>query len=336
MMGGDHGPSSTIPAVIKALPLHKNIHFILFGDQALLDSEFSANTGQSLLGYSEQISVVHCSENVEMNDKPAFILRNKKQSSMRKMLEIVAANEASACVSAGNTGALFALAYYLIKTHEGIDRPALVSALPSTQNQRVFLLDLGANVNCNADVLFQYAVMGSVLAQQVADVQRPRVALLNVGEEDIKGNAQVKIADQMLSSAESINYIGYVEGDDLFENVADVVVTDGFTGNIAIKSTEGLAKFIFNEVKSYAKRDFFTRMLVKMSLPVLKRIYHKVNPDQYNGASLIGLRGTVIKSHGNASSEAFYYAIERAIQEAQSDVANKIKTSIETVMLEQL
>jgi glycerol-3-phosphate acyltransferase PlsX len=334
-MGGDHGPSSSIPAAIKAAHVHKNIHFKLYGDQALIKAALEKYQHQANDDVSTSFSILHCSDNVEMGDKPASILRNKKQSSMRLMLESVASGESAACVSAGNTGALFALAYYLIKTHEGIDRPALVSALPSSANKRVFLLDLGANVNCTAEILFQYGVMGAVLASQVAQIDQPRVALLNVGEEDIKGNTQVKLADQMFKQAKSINYRGYIEGDGLFNDLADVVVTDGFTGNIAIKSTEGLAKFIFNEVKHYAKQDLFTRFLVKMSLPVLKKLYNRVNPDQYNGASLIGLRGTVIKSHGNASSDAFYYAIERAIKEAKADVPNKIKASIETVMLEQ-
>lgn len=335
MMGGDNGPSSSFPAVLTAAKKHPSTTFLLFGKPDTLTAmlEQALDDDPSL---KHQLKIKPCAESVLMDDKPAKVLRNKKDSSMRRMIEAVAAGEADACVSAGNTGALFALAYYLLKTHEGIDRPALVSSMPTSGNMRVFLLDLGANVNCTAEVLFQYGVMGSVLASQIANIEKPKVALLNVGEEDIKGNAQVKMANELLKSAKSINYIGYVEGDQLFNNVADVIVTDGFSGNIALKSIEGLAKFLIKEVKQYSRSNLFTRLVVKLSLPLLKKIYNKVNPDQYNGASLIGLRGTVIKSHGNASADAFHYAIERAIQEAEMSVPDKIKKSIETVMLEQL
>ncbi|MBO1254959.1 phosphate acyltransferase PlsX [Alteromonas sp. 5E99-2] len=336
MMGGDNGPSSTIPAAIRAAIRYKNIHFLLYGDSDTISYQLDKHADNTTKLILNRLEIRHCSESVEMTDKPSSILRNKKDASMRRMLESVASKTAQGCVSAGNTGALFALAYYLIKTHEGIDRPALVSALPTAKQNRVFLLDLGANVNCNAETLFQYGVMGSVLAEHVAEIPKPRVALLNVGEEDIKGNAQVKSADQLLRASESIHYVGYVEGDDLFTDVVDVVVTDGFTGNIALKSTEGLAKLIINEVKHYSERNLLTRVTARLALPLLKKIYNRVNPDQYNGASLIGLRGTVIKSHGNASSEAFFYAIQRAIDEASNRVPEKIKTSIETVMLEQL
>jgi glycerol-3-phosphate acyltransferase PlsX len=334
MMGGDYGPSSTFPAAIKAAKTFPSITFLLFGDRAQLEPIFRQHNLSSEI--SARLQIVHCEEAISMGDKPSMALRNKKDSSMRRMLESVAVKDADGCVSAGNTGALFALAYYLLKTHEGIDRPALVSAMPTADHHRVFVLDLGANVNCNADILFQYAVMGSVLATQVANIEKPRVALLNVGEEDIKGNAHVKLADQLLKKAHAINYIGYVEGDALFTDVADVVVTDGFTGNVALKSTEGLAKLIIKEVQRQSQRNLITKVMAKIALPLLKKIYNSVNPDQYNGASLIGLRGTVIKSHGNASSEAFFYAIQLAIQEATTCVPDKIKTSIETVMLEQL
>ena len=271
-----------------------------------------------------------------MGEAPTSALRHKKRSSMRKAIELVQAKEAHACVSAGNTGALLTLSFYLLKTLSGIDRPALVSMMPTASHHKVLLLDLGANVNCTPDILFQYGVMGSVLAQQVAGIASPRVALLNVGEEDIKGNAQVKSADQLFKDAPGINYIGYVEGDDIFTDHADVVVTDGFTGNVALKSSEGLAKLVVSEVKRHSQRNIYTRLMAKIAFPLLKSIYNSVNPDQYNGASLIGLRGIVIKSHGNASKDAFYYAIVQAMQEARMQVPDKIKTKIETVLLEQL
>lgn len=331
-MGGDHGPPVILDAALKAIREHTDCHFILCGNQDIISPAVSQLSSTD----KKRVVVSHCEQVVEMGEPPTSALRNKKQSSMRRILELVDSGEASACVSAGNTGALLTLAYYQLKTLAGVDRPALVSAMPTASNHKVFLLDLGANVNCTSETLFQYGVMGSVLASQVEGIDSPRVALLNVGEEDIKGNPQVKHADQMFKNSPGINYIGYVEGDQIFTDHADVVVTDGFTGNVALKSSEGLAKLIVHEVKRQSQRNIFTRILAKIALPLLKSIYNQMNPDQYNGASLIGLRGTVIKSHGNASSDAFYYAINQAIQEAQMQVPDKIRTKIETVLLEQL
>lgn len=291
------------------------------GDESII------NPAIQVLSDAERRRVVvsHCDQVVDMGEAPTSALRHKKRSSMRKAIELVQAKEAHACVSAGNTGALLTLSFYLLKTLSGIDRPALVSMMPTASHHKVLLLDLGANVNCTPDILFQYGVMGSVLAQQVAGIASPRVALLNVGEEDIKGNAQVKSADQLFKDAPGINYIGYVEGDDIFTDHADVVVTDGFTGNVALKSSEGLAKLVVSEVKRHSQRNIYTRLMAKIAFPLLKSIYNSVNPDQYNGASLIGLRGIVIKSHGNASKDAFYYAIVQAMQEARMQVPDKIK-----------
>ncbi|GGW76829.1 phosphate acyltransferase PlsX [Alteromonas halophila] len=332
IMGGDHGPPVILDATLKAIRTHSDCQFILCGNQDII----SPAIAQLNDAERQRVSVSHCEQVVDMGEPPTSALRNKKQSSMRRILDLVDSGEASACVSAGNTGALLTLAYYQLKTLAGVDRPALVSAMPTASNHKVFLLDLGANVNCTSEILFQYGVMGSVLAQQVEGIESPRVALLNVGEEDIKGNPQVKHADQMFKNAPGINYIGYVEGDQIFTDKADVVVTDGFTGNVALKSSEGLAKLVVHEVRRQSQRNIFTRILGKIALPLLKSIYNRMNPDQYNGASLIGLRGTVIKSHGNASSDAFYYAINQAIQEAQMQVPDKIRTKIETVLLEQL
>lgn len=331
-MGGDLGPPVTLPATLKAIRQFKNIHFILCGQKTVIEDALAE------LDASERarVTLSHCDEVVEMGEAPTVALRTKKHSSMRRMLEMVESKEADACVSAGNTGALLTLSYYVLKTLPGVDRPALISAMPTAGHHKVFLLDLGANVNCTSEILFQYGVMGSVLAQQITGNPSPRVALLNVGEEDIKGNAQVKYADQLFKNAAGLNYIGYVEGDDIFTDHADVVVTDGFTGNVALKSSEGLAKLVINEVKRHAQTNWKTRIMARFALPLLKTIYNRVNPDQYNGASLLGLRGIVVKSHGNASADAFYYAISQAIQEAQMQVPEKIKSKIETVLLEQL
>lgn len=331
-MGGDHGPPAILPAAIKAIQKHPSFHFILCGHQHIIDPALAELTAQE----RARVTVYHCEEVVEMGETPASALRTKKHSSMRRILELVESGEADACVSAGNTGALLTLAYCILKTLPGIDRPALISVMPTASQHKVFLLDLGANVNCTSEILFQYGVMGSVMAEQVAGISTPRVALLNVGEEDIKGNAQVKYADQLFKNAKGLNYIGYVEGDDIFTDHADVVVTDGFTGNVALKSSEGLAKLVINEVKRQSQLNLFTRIMARVALPLLKTIYNRVNPDQYNGASLLGLRGIVIKSHGNASAEAFYYAIRQAMQEAEMRVPEKIKSKIETVLLEQL
>lgn len=331
-MGGDHGPPVILPAAVKAIQLYPNVHFTLCGDENIIHAGIQSLTDAE----RSRVTVKHCSQVVEMGEAPTSALRHKKDSSMRRVIELVESGEADACVSAGNTGALLTLSFYLLKTLSGIDRPALINMMPTTGHHNVFLLDLGANVNCTPEILFQYGVMGSVLAQEVAGIASPRVALLNVGEEDIKGNAQVKSADQLFKDAPGINYIGYVEGDDIFTDHADVVVTDGFTGNVALKSSEGLAKLVINEVKRQSQKNFYTRLLAKIAFPLLKSIYNSVNPDQYNGASLIGLRGIVIKSHGNAQKDAFYYAIVQAMKEAKMHLPEKIKTKIETVLLEQL
>ncbi len=331
-MGGDHGPPVILSACMRAIQHHADFRFILCGDQAVINPYLAKLSGAQ----QARVQVIHCTEVIEMTDSPIQVIRNKKDASMRRVIELVRSGEADACVSAGNTGALMALAYYLLKTLHGVDRPALVSFMPTAEHHKVLLLDLGANVNCTSDTLFQYAVMGAVLAEAMTGKNRPRVALLNVGEEDIKGNALVKMADQQLRAVPALNYIGYVEGDDIFTDHADVVVTDGFTGNVALKSSEGLAKLIIHEVKKQSERNWATRIMAQIALPLLKSIYNRMNPDQYNGASLIGLRGIVVKSHGNASADAFYYAIFQAMQEARLRVPEKIKTKIETVLLEQL
>lgn len=330
MMGGDHGPPVTIEAAVLAVKQSPQLHLLLCGDQATLCHLLQQYPDAPL----ERLQVVHTEQVVGMDERPSAALRNKAQSSMRKALELVEQGTAQACVSAGNTGALLAMAYYVLKTLPGIDRPALISSLPTTSHKKVFLLDLGANVSCDSEILFQYAVMGAVMAESVEGIHQPRVALLNVGEEQIKGNDQVKNTAQLLSAVPSINYIGYIEGNDIFTDKADVVVTDGFVGNIALKACEGLGKLIINEVKRVSQQSLLSKLMARMALPILRKIYARVNPDQYNGASLIGLRGIVVKSHGNASSEAFLYAIREAMQEVSRQVPTKIKHRIEKILME--
>jgi glycerol-3-phosphate acyltransferase PlsX len=329
-MGGDHGPHVLLQAAQNSLQKLPKLHLTICGRASSYHKFSNDLDAKTRL----RVDFVDCDEIVAMTDKPTTALRKKKSSSMRKAIEFVKSGDVQACVSSGNTGALMAMAYYVLKTIPGISRPALISWLPKGQGKKVLLLDLGASVNCDAEGLFQYAVMGSVLAEQCSHINEPKVALLNVGQEDIKGNTLVKHADQLLRDCPSVNYIGYVEGDEIFSGDADVVVTDGFTGNIALKSSEGIAKLVINEIKQATTETFFARLLSKLALPLLKKLYQRINPDQYNGASLIGLRGIVVKSHGNASPEACYYAIKQAYEEAENAVPDKIKTKIESVLME--
>jgi glycerol-3-phosphate acyltransferase PlsX len=329
-MGGDNGPHIIFPAIIQALQTSTNLQLILCGPLGQMTTWLQTQPQD----IQARITLSDCTQVVMMEDSPGHALRHKKQSSMRRVLDLVNNNQADACVSGGNTGALLSMAYYVLKPLPGIDRPALISSVPTINNGKVYLLDLGANIHCDSEVLFQYAVMGAVLAEQVGNIAKPKVALLNVGSEQIKGNDQVKQTANLLKQSPHINYIGYVEGNDIFSQKADVIVTDGFTGNIALKSWEGLASFIIQEVKKASQRNVLYKIVAKIALPIFRGIYQQMKPDQYNGASLIGLRSIVVKSHGNASSEAFLYAIKEAIHQAQMQVPNKIKDRIEAVLME--
>jgi glycerol-3-phosphate acyltransferase PlsX len=330
IMGGDNGPHIIFPAALKALQQTPHLHFIFCGPLALMSQWLN----KQLPNIQARITLSDCPESVAMDEVPAHALRHKKNSSMRRILDLVHNNQADACVSGGNTGALLSMAYYVLKTLPSIDRPALITLVPTINNGKVYFLDLGANINCDSEVLFQYAVMGSVLAEQIANIKQPKVALLNVGSENIKGNDQVKQTARLLTDSQHINYIGYVEGDDIFSQKADVIVTDGFVGNIALKSWEGLVNFLIQDVKKASQHNWLSKMVAKIAMPVFRNIYLRMKPDQYNGASLIGLRGIVVKSHGNASSEAFFYAIREAIQQVEMQVPNKIRDKIEAVLME--
>lgn len=330
IMGGDHGPHIIFPAALTALQENPDLDFIFCGPLAPMSKWIN----KQLPEIQNRITLSDCPESVAMDEAPAHALRHKKNSSMRRMLDLIANKEADACVSSGNTGALLSMAYYVLKTLPGIDRPALVTLVPTINNGKVYFLDLGANVNCDSEILFQYAVMGAVLAQQIGHIKQPNVALLNVGSEEIKGNDRVKHAAKLLSESNNINYIGYVEGNDIFSKKADVIVTDGFVGNIALKSWEGLVNFIIQEVKKASQKNWISKIVAKIAIPFFRGIYLHMKPDQYNGASLIGLRGIVVKSHGNASSEAFLYAIREAIQQVEMQVPDRIKDKIEDVLME--
>jgi glycerol-3-phosphate acyltransferase PlsX len=261
-----------------------------------------------------------------MDELPSKALRNKKDSSMRVAIDLVKAGEANACVSAGNTGALMATSRFVLKMLPNVDRPAIITALPSIEGQ-TYMLDLGANVDCAAEHLFQFAVMGSELVSVVEDLPTPRIGLLNIGQEEIKGNEQVKRAHELLA-ASSLNYVGYVEGDDIYKGGTDVIVSDGFVGNVALKSSEGVAKMISHFMKQAFRKNLLTKVAGLIALPVLRSFRHRIDPRRYNGASLLGLRGVVIKSHGGADELAFANAISIARKEALKDVPSRIAAQV--------
>ena len=327
-MGGDYGITSSIPASISALNQYPNLEIALVGVGKDIQKFLQLQCRQ----YDRnRLHVIHANEIVMMDEQPVFALRNKKNSSMRIAINRVKDNQADACVSAGNTGALMATAKFVLKTLPGIDRPAIVHAIPclnyKTQTiDSFYMLDLGANVNCSSEQLFQFGIMGSILSENIKKKKRPSVALLNIGTEKIKGLDNVKEAAKMLCNYREINYIGYIEGDNMFSAKADVVVCDGFAGNVALKTSEGITKLIIAIIKGAFKHSISTRIAALVAKPVLNNLKYKLDMDQYNGGSLLGLRGIVIKSHGNASEKAFKTAISEAIKEIKYNIPQKIKS----------
>lgn len=329
-MGGDFGPRITVPATLQALRLHPQLNIILVGDEAQI-TPLLHNVSPAIFN---RISVRHTTETVAMSDQPVFALRHRKQSSMRLALEAVQEGAAQACVSAGNTGALMAMSKVLLKTLPGIHRPALVSCLPAVNKTPVYLLDLGANVACDAQALAQFAVMGSVLSEVVDDTSAPKVALLNVGVEELKGNEQVQSAAQLLQKTPHINYVGFIEGNDLYSGDVDVIVCDGFVGNITLKTSEGIARLLVQQLKKGLTQGFFVRFLAKLIAPRIRSVLNQMNPDHYNGATLLGLRAIVIKSHGSADEAAYLRAINVAVTEAQRRLPQMLKQRLESILLD--
>ena len=323
-MGGDSGTVVVVPAALKALNQHSEVSIILVGDEGELVRELKAAGSDK---HSSRIKIHHASQQVEMDELPSSALRNKKDSSMRVALNLVKEGVADACVSAGNTGALMATSRFVLKMLPGIDRPAICTSLPSI-GSHTLMLDLGANVDCNAEHLFQFALMGSVLAEAVDGKTRPRVGLLNIGEEEIKGNEQVKEAAKLLS-AHMPNYAGYAEGDDIYMGTFDVIVCDGFVGNVSLKTSEGVAKMIAAFIKQEFTRNFLTRLAALIAMPVLKAFRNRIDPRRYNGASLLGLRGIAIKSHGGADALAFANAINVAILQVRENVPQRITAQLQ-------
>lgn len=329
-MGGDHGPTVVVPAALQMLAESPALSIILVGDESVLQEELSAHKQAATSAISSRLTIQHASQQVAMDEKPSVALRTKKDSSMRVAINMVKEGRAKACVSAGNTGALMATARFVLKTLPGIDRPAIISTLPNMKGH-THMLDLGANVDTSADNLFEFAVMGSVLTSAVENIDSPTVGLLNIGEEEVKGNERVKEAARILADSD-LNYIGFVEGDDIFKGTVDVVVCDGFVGNISLKTTEGVAKMISHFLREEFKRNIFTRCAAAIAMPVLNALKRRIDPRRYNGASFVGLTGIVVKSHGGADVLAYTSAIREAMVEVDKNIPERISKHVEEAM----
>jgi len=325
MMSGDHGVSSSVPAAIESIEKFDDMFLILVGDQDKINPLIS---DKIKILENTRYKILHTKESINMDDEIISAIRGKKKSSMRLGINAVKNKDADACVSAGNTGALMALSKIILKTIPGIDRPAICGSLP-TKSGQFHMLDLGANVECNAKHLYQFSLMGSALVQSLELNNKPVIGLLNIGSEEFKGNDTIKSAGQLISKS-NLNYAGFVEGDDMFSGKFDVVVADGFAGNIALKSIEGVAKVINHFIKTEFTKNIFTKLSALISLPVLKSVKQRVDPREYNGASLVGLQGVVVKSHGGADSYAFSQAINTAYYEVKNELLNKIESLIQT------
>ncbi len=322
-MGGDHGTRVTVPAAVAFLNKYPDDTVVMVGVHEAIEAELNK------LGFADhtRLRIHGATEVVGMDESPQSALRGKKDSSMRVSINLVKNGEASACVSAGNTGALMATARYVLKTLPGIDRPAIASFLPTVKGQ-VCMLDLGANVDCTAEHLLQFALMGSTLVSALEHKAQPAIGLLNIGSEDIKGNEVVKRAGELLQASD-LNFYGNVEGDDIFKGITDVVVCDGFVGNVALKTAEGVAKMMGGFLKEGFSQNWLTKLGALVSMPVLKAFKHRLDHRRYNGASFLGLKGIVVKSHGSADVFAYLCAIERAAEEARGGMLNHISEHVE-------
>ncbi|MEN9726616.1 MAG: hypothetical protein RL434_982 [Pseudomonadota bacterium] len=326
-MGGDHGPSVVVPAAVSALQRHQDLRLILVGDESSVRGSLAGLPAIP----ADRLEIRHAEERVEMHDKPSTALRTKRNSSMRRAIDLVKAGEVAACVSAGNTGALMAIARFVLKTLPGIDRPAICAMMPG-RHQPTRVLDLGANVDSSSEELFRFAVMGSVLATAIDGKSSPRVALLNVGEEEIKGNDTVKQAALLLDQS-SLNYCGFAEGDDIFSGEFDVIVCDGFVGNIALKAAEGVASMLADIARAEFRRSWWRKLGALCAAPALRSLRDRADPRRYNGASLLGLRGIVIKSHGSADALSFGRAIDEAVSQVTQAVPERISSLLEDLLV---
>ncbi len=316
LMGGDRPVRDLIPAVLRCIDDFPSVSLTLVGDSEAIES---ALLTASATGSRERLAILRTEDVVLMSDKPSVALRKKRSSSMGVSLKLVQQKSVDACVSAGNTGALMAFGLHLLKTVPGIDRPAIIKAFPSTRG-RCYLLDLGANIHCDAANLVQFAAMGSLMCGAVEGIDRPTVGLLNIGQEETKGEDSVRLAAQLLRQNDRINFIGFVEGDGIYQSDADVLVCDGRVGNIALKTSEGLAKFVYFMIERAFARNLATRAAAVVSDSVLKQLKAELRPENYNGATLLGLDGIVVKSHGKSSAEGFYHAIREAIRSIEQNI----------------
>lgn len=327
-MGGDFGPHCVVPACISCLAEIPSLHLVLVGQSSLIEELIARHPHVD----RTRLQIRHATDAIAMDERPALALRSKSDSSMRVALELLREGSAQACVSAGNTGALMALSRHILKTLPGIDRPAMVASIP-TAHGACQLLDVGANVDCSAEQLYQFAVMGAVAAQALG-VERPRVALLNVGTEQVKGNQQVRKAAALLQKAAAVNYVGFIEGDGLYRGAADVVVCDGFVGNVLVKSSEGLAAMITRQIEVLFSEGVGARLVGAMALPFLRRLQGDLGAGRRNGASFLGLQGIVVKSHGAAGPQEFQSAIRCALEEIRQNLPQRLHGRLESLLTE--
>lgn len=323
-MSGDRGADVVASAALEAVKENEALSLVLVGIRSELEAFL--HPGQP------RIRIVEAADVVRMNERPSHALRHKRNSSMAVALGLVRDGVAQGCVSAGNTGALMAFGRSVIRMYPGIERPAIAKLIPSLRG-RCHVLDLGANVDSTAENLYQYALMGSLMASAICNQPEPRVALLNVGEEEIKGNEQVRLASHMLAQCDTINYIGYIEGSDLFRDVADVVVCDGFVGNVALKTGEGVAGLLIELLEQAFTRTFYGKCVGFLARPIIGRLLRLMDPSRHNGASLLGLQGVVIKSHGNANELAMLAAIRQAVREVELEVPSRINDRLDDLMI---
>jgi phosphate acyltransferase len=322
-MGGDFGPRITVPSTLNILRQSPYLHAVLLGDAQQIQDEIDRVDDVD----TDRFRIQHCTQSVSMNEKPSSAIRHQRDSSMWQALQLVADGQAQACVSAGNTGALMAMSLFQLRTLTGISRPAICTKVP-TGSGYTYLLDLGANLECSAQQLYQFGLMASLVASTIDDNQSPTVGLLNIGVEEIKGRQEILDAAELFKADNDIQYIGFVEGDTLFQGTADIVVCDGFSGNVALKTGEGVAKMIQGSLKQALSENFLAMLGALLARPALKRLQRQMDPAQYNGASLLGLRGVVVKSHGSANDTGFARAVAVAAHEAQRDLPSLIEARL--------
>jgi glycerol-3-phosphate acyltransferase PlsX len=323
VMGGDYGPSVTVPAVIKSLSDNPLLTVTLLGNLDL----FKNNYAPSLNAFGDRVRYTNCVDEVGMNEKPSHALRHQQQSSMFQAVRMISHHEADACISAGNTGALMAIAKFVIKTFPGIDRPTVCAEMP-TEAGRCLMLDLGANVDCRSEHFLQFALMGSEMAKVLFSTEHPTVALLNIGEEESKGNEQVRLAAALLEENKHINYIGFVEGNDIYQGKANVIVCDGFVGNAVLKASEGVARLISHKIHKRIHKNGASKFFGLFTKNWFLSLFNEINPSRYNGASFLGLQGTVVVSHGNSDIAGFINAIQLACRQVEQQLPQKIQQQI--------